>query len=295
MPRVSSVPEHGATPGNGRVSITEPTQEELDALPADRRLELLQRERQREADEREHRRQSRHQWFNSLGILFSVLFTAAGLVATGLAWRTGQGELRTAREGQITDRYTRATEQLASPGRDVRAGAVYALERIAGDSPRDRPAIVDVLAAFVREHDPAPAVPDAKLPPEPDTDVLAALTVLGRLPRPSSSHFPDLHAIRIPGSPLPSTNLSGMNFFTANLTRVNLILAKVRYANLTRVNLTGADLEDTVLTGTSLRGANLTGANLAGADLRSADLTDVRGMTPEAIRKVAKTNQSTRF
>jgi hypothetical protein len=179
-----------------------------------------------------------------------VLFAAVGLVATALTWRTGQGELRTAREGQITDRYTKATEQLGSPGRDVRTAAVYALERIAGDSPRDRLTIIDVLAAF---------------------------------------------ATRIPGSQIPTADLSGMNLFTANLSHADLINAKLRYTNLTRVNLTGADLESANLTGAALRGADLTGADLKDTDLSDADLAGVHGMTPAEIRAVARTDALTKF
>jgi hypothetical protein len=52
----------------------------------------------------------------------------------------------------VTDRYTKAIEQLGSGKLDVRIGGIYALERIAHDSPRDHPAVLEVLAAFVREH-----------------------------------------------------------------------------------------------------------------------------------------------
>ncbi|MFG2790989.1 pentapeptide repeat-containing protein [Streptomyces sp. NPDC048419] len=276
------------------VRVTEPTQDELNALPAERRWELLQQEKQYEAEERERRRQSRHQWFNSIGILFGVFFAAAGLVATALSWRTGQNELRTAREGQIIDRYTRATEELGASGRDVRTSAVYALERIAHDSARDRATIIDVLAAFVREHDPATSVPDAKLPPEPDTDVQAALTVLGRLPR-ASHEFTDLHRIRVPGVELPTRTLSGMNLFRADLKGANLAFARASYMNLTEANLSHAELSDARLTGSSLRYADLTGANLEDADLRGADLTGARGITAAAIRKVARTDVTTKF
>lgn len=255
---------------------------------------MLQEEKRHAAEERERRRQSRHQWFNSVGILFGVLFAAAGLVATALSWQTAQSELRTAREGQITDRYIRATEQLGSPGRDVRASAVYALERLAHDSARDRAVVIEVLAAFAREHDPAPAVPDAKLPREPDTDVQAALTVLGRLPR-ASHTFTDLHGIRVPGALMPSSKMTGMNLFTADLSHADLALADATYMNLTEANLTYADLGSARLRGSSLRYADLTGADLHGADLTGADLTGVRGTTPEEIRKVAKTDATTRF
>jgi len=52
----------------------------------------------------------------------------------------------------VTDRYTKAIEQLGSDKRDVRIGGIYALERVARDSPRDHPTVIEVLAAFIREH-----------------------------------------------------------------------------------------------------------------------------------------------
>lgn len=55
-------------------------------------------------------------------------------------------------QGQITERYTKAIEQLGSTGLDVRLGGIYALERIAVDCARDHPTIAEVLSAFVREH-----------------------------------------------------------------------------------------------------------------------------------------------
>ena len=55
------------------------------------------------------------------------------------------------REGQITERFTHAIDQLGNTGVDVRLGGIYALERIANDSPRDRETIFEVLAAFIRE------------------------------------------------------------------------------------------------------------------------------------------------
>jgi hypothetical protein len=56
------------------------------------------------------------------------------------------------RAGQLTDRFTRAIEQLGHKKLDVRLGGIYALERIAEDSKRDRPQVVEVLTAYVREH-----------------------------------------------------------------------------------------------------------------------------------------------
>ncbi|GAA1900856.1 hypothetical protein [Actinomadura bangladeshensis] len=116
--------------------LTPPTQAELDALAADRRLELMDL-----AKQRLHRR------VNTWVLIGGVLATVGTLLISAQTLRTSQ-------QGQVTDRYTKATEQLGSGKRDVRTAAIYALERIAKDSPRDRQTIRDVLATFVREHDP---------------------------------------------------------------------------------------------------------------------------------------------
>jgi hypothetical protein len=85
----------------------------------------------------------------------------------------------------VTDRYTKAIEQLGHEKLDVRIGGIYALERIARDSPRDHPTVMAVLAAFIREHSreqwPLPE-PGTKTVSRPTTrpDVQAALTVIGR-------------------------------------------------------------------------------------------------------------------
>ena len=47
-------------------------------------------------------------------------------------WRRRTHEL--AERGQVTDRFTKAIEQLGSDKLDVRIGGIYALERIARDS-----------------------------------------------------------------------------------------------------------------------------------------------------------------
>jgi hypothetical protein len=59
------------------------------------------------------------------------------------------------REGQITERFTRAVEQLGNERTDVRLGGIYALERIARDSRRDHEPIMEILSAYVR-HNAAP-------------------------------------------------------------------------------------------------------------------------------------------
>jgi hypothetical protein len=85
------------------------------------------------------------------------------------------GTFNLSREGQITDRFTKAIEQLGSlddkgkPKLEIRLGGIYALERIARDSERDHTVIMEVLTTYVREHSPRKAddPKDQKTPQKP--------------------------------------------------------------------------------------------------------------------------------
>ena len=98
------------------------------------------------------------------------LLVAVG--AVGTLWFTSRTYLLN-RQGQVTDRYTRAVEQLSHEDPAVRIGGVYALGRVAGESQVDRAAIIDVLGAFIRDQSKVPR----RRVEEPDDDVRAALRV----------------------------------------------------------------------------------------------------------------------
>ena len=63
-------------------------------------------------------------------------------------------DIEIASDGQVTERFTRAIEQLGSEPIEVKLGGIYALERIMKDSPRDHWTIVETLTAFVRHRCP---------------------------------------------------------------------------------------------------------------------------------------------
>jgi hypothetical protein len=88
-----------------------------------------------------------------------VLAVAQILVGTVLlsglyfTWRT----LQVNREGQITDRFTRAIDQLGKveDGQklfEIRIGGIYALQRIARESEEDYWPIMEILTAYVRQN-----------------------------------------------------------------------------------------------------------------------------------------------
>ena len=242
---------------------------------------------------------------NARGRLLTLgagLAAAAALVFTALNFsllrrnseQADQWQRRThelTEQGQVTDRYTKAIEQLGSDKLDVRIGGIYALERIARDSPRDHPAVMEVLTAFIREHSwepwPLPRTEeeeDADLVEFTRPDIQAALTVVGRrdakhdtgpidLIRADLTRA-DLTGAYLDGADLRWTWMAGAHFNGADLRGADLTGAHLDGARLGGADLTGAHLTDAILLLAHLGGADLTDADLTGADLTGADLSD---------------------
>jgi hypothetical protein len=233
---------------------------------------------------------------NARGRLLTLgagLFAAGALIFTALnfnllrrnsekteLWQRRTHELT--EEGQVTDRYTKAIEQLGSDKLDVRIGGIYALERIAYDSARDHPTVMDVLSAFVREHS-REQRPPRDLPGSREQehsarpDVQAAVTVIGR-----RTAERDIRRIDLTGADLSDVDLASASLHRAHLSNANLTRAILRHADLdgarldgadlTGADLTAADLPGAILPGADLTGVTALGAVLYGADLTSADL-----------------------
>lgn len=219
-----------------------------------------------------------------------VLVQAAGGALAAFALLYTARTFALSREGQVTDRYTAAVDQIAGASIDQRIGGIYALERIMRDSPKDHGAVVDVLAAFVRVHNRSTRESDIA---DPDgrpagvgasDDVYAALLVLGRRPvRPDREIGPirlgrlDLHGTVLRDARFDCVRLRNADLGLVHWERTSLRGAKLRKATLSGADLEGADLRHATLPGavlvkTRLSGAKLDGTSFVGADLRSADL-----------------------
>jgi uncharacterized protein YjbI with pentapeptide repeats len=205
-----------------------------------------------------------------------VQMVGGGILLFGTAWT-----LHLNREGQITERFTRAIDQLGQTGDeklDVRLGGIYALERIGRDSRPDRGPIVEVLTASLREHsqrsNPPDTASDAGRPEQPRlrADFQAVATVLGRSGW-SGTHRFDLRHVALRNADLADAHLEGANLFDAHLEGAFLVQAHLEGANLFDAHLEGAVLLDAHLEGAFLVQAHLEGADLAGAHLEGADLT----------------------
>jgi Pentapeptide repeats (8 copies) len=205
--------------------------------------------------------------------LSSIVLGVLGLFALFLTWRrvrAGDRQVEVAEQGHLTDRFTKAIEQLGKvednePNYEVRLGGIYALERIAYDSPRDHWTIMEVLTAHVRLNaalqqlptgDGTPAQDDSQEPRvetnsspqnvKPRTDIQAILTVLGRWER-------SYRRERGRKLVLSQTDLRGSDFKEAQLQEADFSEAQLQGADfsgvvgLTHEQLADAHLENTVL------------------------------------------------
>jgi hypothetical protein len=180
------------------------------------------------------------------------------------------------RDGQITDRFTKAIAQLGEQGPEKladRLGGIYALERIARDSEKDFWPIMEVLTAYVRENAPwRPNPPKDTSPPQdnpsprrrtapqnrPPTDIQAVLTVLGR--RPPTYAPLDLRGTDLRGADLEGAFLEDANLQSAHLEGAELPMAYLGGAELGRAHLEGAQLGIAHLERAQLSRAHLEGA-----------------------------------
>lgn len=212
-----------------------------------------------------------------------------------------------AQEGQITERFTRAVDQLGAvdkdgdPAIEIRLGGIYALERIANESDKDYLPIMEILTAYVKKN---ASIEDSKVKEQNKIrlDIQTILTVIGRCKYPISdgeysrldmskifaAHVDlqeasfgdiDFDEANFEGAFLPSSILEGTNFCRANLKNAKLVACYLEQALLSKANLEGsvlvmANLKGAYLNGTNLKGANLQWANLEKADLEEAILEE---------------------
>ncbi|MGJ5628916.1 pentapeptide repeat-containing protein [Nostoc sp. CALU 1950] len=199
------------------------------------------------------------------------------LLAGTLAWDNNIGTsinyTQPTHQEIVPERFSKAIEQLGNEKIETRFAAIYALERIAKDSPKDHWTIMEILAAFIRENAPMKHEYDdelrqsSKLP----TDIQTALTVIGR-----RDSYKDPVNQKLD---LRNTDLSNADLTEANLSRAILVGANLQWVNFTRANLSEADLSVTYLCGSILYEANLQKAilpeaNLQGVVLRKANLSE---------------------
>ena len=197
-----------------------------------------------------------------------------------------QENLKVAQDGQITERFTRAVDQLGNDKIEVRLGGIYALERISNESKKDYWPIMEILTAYVRKNSSVEVVENKKVmhlamqiqsnestirevPEERkiSLDIQAVLTVLGE--RKYSFNNGEYKCLN-----LRKAHLEGANLWRANLWRANLEGANLSEAHLERADLSGAHLEGASLMRAHLEGSDLREAHFEGANLSEANLEE---------------------
>ena len=218
------------------------------------------------------------QILSGVAVLTGLLFAWQQLGNTNDNLQLSNDNLLISREGQITDRFARAVEQLGSDDPTIRIGAIYALERIARDSERDHRPVMEVLTAFVRNEPEGAATPVTGSDVQGTvrgTEVRAALGVIGRrdAERDGGGECLNLYGARLIGIDLAGFRLARTCFRSADLPGATFAAADLTGGSFQDADLSGANLGEAVAVGVNFRDATLTRANLIGADLTGASLT----------------------
>ncbi len=223
------------------------------------------------------------------------VFILVGLYIAWVRSKALRDQAEVDREQQLTDLNVKAIEQLGSEKLQIRLGGIYALERIARESPKDHWPIMEVLTAFVRENAPlrdeTPTLEAsqkaAPTPEKPPTDIQAVLTVLGRRARTygqGEEHPLDLRDTHLTGANLFRANLQGAIFKRANLKEAIFINASLQNADLSESNLHFAQLNGANFQGSYFNKANLKETNFYEGNLQLANFYGANLMHAKLIK-----------
>ncbi|MGQ0566813.1 MAG: pentapeptide repeat-containing protein [Gemmobacter sp.] len=230
------------------------------------------------------------------------------------------------KEGHITDRISKAVEQLGAektvkrplmdtegnprlddggkpivaeqtvPNIEVRIGGILSLERIAQDScaydkGRDHVRVMEILCAYVRENAPATSLdptPEIKTRKKPRIDIQKALDVIKRRSSEQEEIEADVrYRLDLRDCDLDGCDLSGGNFSGAIMWR-----CRCEGTNFTKSSLVGTNLAHSLLNFASFRNATMRGTNLNYCVLTetgffSAILGNLAGVWIEGARMTA--------
>jgi hypothetical protein len=212
------------------------------------------------------------------GVRRTLLGGIGGLLFVATAFFTWR-QIQVSREGQVTEQFTKAIDHLGSDQSDVRIGGIYALERIARSSERDRRPIAEILTAYVRQQSPSSeASMGRRSPSKWCRDLL--LRRVERLPTPKLSNLPSSELRNLPSLQARKPDvqaamvvLARRDVAAGNADRLDLIRVDLRRAYLAWPKLESARLQGVILQYSDLQLCNLEAADLGNADLWGANLS----------------------
>jgi len=218
------------------------------------------------------------------------------LLTAYVGWRrvrAAERQVDALSEGQVTDRFTRAVEQLGAsdeegdPKLEIRLGAIYALERIARDSSKDHWVVMELLCAYLRQNSSVPIedLEEFETPGLPARiDIQAAATVIGRrntLFDPRLGEGLDLERLILEYGELSNADFSYALFFEAVLESATLrnsrfVRSRMQFSHLGGCFAEGADFRSANLQNAFFHGATVEGACFVGANMRRAYLSNAK-------------------
>ena len=146
------------------------------------------------------------------------------------------------------------------PNLEVRIGAIYALERLSRDSPRDHLQIMESLCGYVRGNAPAlslePTDGDFDRP-QPRVDIQTAITVIGRRSAEARA-TEESSRFRLD---LRYSDLSGVDFRNGNFSAAMFHYSRIEAAWFRRSVLCGSQFFNSLLNHTDFFEADLKGAS----------------------------------
>jgi hypothetical protein len=254
----------------------------------------------------------------------STLAQMLGGIAVGVGIYFAWGNLKTSREVQITESFTKAIEQLGNEKIEIRLGGIYALERISAQYQKDHWRMIEILTSFVRINSPVKdedltTIEEGQPQKAVSIDTQAVLTIIGRRNYSlfmGESRMINLSGLNLQEALFDKANLERAFFCKSNLKNASFPLANLQHsyfeyanasgayfnaaylknsgfkgANLEGAQFVGANLRGAKFVGANLKGANLKGANLEGANLKGANLEGAnlkwaRNLSYNQLRKV---------
>jgi len=231
----------------------------------------------------------------ALGAMIAVPFTLVRVYVN-------ERQATNAEQGHITDRITKAVEQLGAektvkkvvagatveytePNIEVRLGAIYALERISQDSLRDHIPIMETLCAYIRNNARVEGAKDFPLGPFPErveadgADVNVKREIRAEMFKARRQNWSDwlthLGPLRPPRDDVAAVFKVIARRSTVHRSHEENASPSFRL-DFTRANLQRCDLNGLDLNGADMRGARLEGADLSGAEMEGADLSGAK-------------------
>ncbi len=234
--------------------------------------------------------------FRNLG-LFLVAIVGL-IVGIWRAWtsyeqtRTAQRQADTEEQGQFTSRFTAAVEQLGSEQLPVRLGGVYALWRLAEDSPqRDVVSVFDILCAFVR-NPPHPEQSDETFSKDSTSDEVSAeldeifedeirpdvqiiVNLIKREDSKQRSALPknyrfDFHNSGLVGADFTKSTFMYADFSGSNLLNADFSLSNIRNSIFAESRIERADFRDCELNTVDFSRSQFMRTNFSNSDLTRA-------------------------